>query len=144
MSNDVIKGMSYAHIAIAARDFDKSLAFYSALGMKIYTSWGEKTAAGDTRIALLDMGGGDLVELFAKPDLPADVGQGSPFLHFAFGVQNVDEAYRIALEAGAKPYKAPAEMPLASNPIRMTLRIAFVIGPSGEELEFFKTVVRTI
>lgn len=35
-------------------------------------------------------------------------------------------------------------MPLASNPIRMTLRIAFVIGPSGEELEFFKTVVRTI
>ena len=46
MSNDVIKGMSYAHIAIAARDFDKSLAFYSALGMKVYTSWGEKTAAG--------------------------------------------------------------------------------------------------
>ncbi len=144
MSNDIVKGLGYAHIAIAARDFDRSLTFYRALGMKVYTAWGEKTATGDSRIALLDMGGGDLVELFAKPDLPAAGGEGSPFLHFAFSVQNVDEAYRIALEAGAKPYKAPAEMPLASDPIRMTLRIAFVIGPSGEELEFFKTVVRTI
>ncbi len=143
MSNDIIKGLGYAHIAIAAKDFDKSLAFYKALGMKVYTSWGEKSASADTRIALLDMGDGSLVELFAKPELAGD-GAGSPYLHFAFAVQNVEEAYRIALEAGATPYKAPAELPLDSNPIRMTLRIAFVKGPSGEELEFFKTVVRTI
>ncbi len=143
MSNNIIKGLGYAHIAIAAKDFDKSLAFYQALGMRVYTAWGEKTAVADSRIALLDMGDGSLVELFAKPDL-AGSGDGSPYLHFAFSVQNVDEAYRIALEAGATPYKAPAEMPLDSHPLRMTLRIAFVKGPSGEELEFFKTVVRTI
>ncbi len=142
MSNDIIKGLGYAHIAIAARDFDKSLAFYRALGMKVYTQWGEKTSTADTRIALLDMGSGSLVELFAKPELP-EAGA-SPFLHFAFSVQNVDEAYRIALEAGAEPCKAPAELPLDSNPLRLTLRVAFVKGPSGEELEFFKMVVRTI
>ncbi len=143
MSNDIIKGLGYAHIAIAAKDFDKSLLFYKALGLKVYTQWGEKTADNDSRIALLDMGDGSLVELFAKPDLSGN-GTGNPYLHFAFAVQNVDEAYRVAVEAGATPYKAPAEMPLDSHPLRMTLRVAFVKGPSGEELEFFKMVVRTI
>ena len=144
MSNDIIKGLVYAHMAIAAKDFDKSLTFYKALGMKVYTQWGE----GDSRIALLDTGNGDLVELFAQPDLNTDKmatpADGNPFLHFAFSAQNVDEAYRIALEAGATPLKPPMEMPLKSHPVCLTLRIAFVKGPSGEELEFFKTVVRTI
>ena len=144
MSNDTIKGLGYAHMAIAAKDFDKSLAFYQALGLKVYTQWGE----GDTRIALLDMGDGSLIELFAKPALNtaqiAGVTEGNPFLHFAFSAQNVDEAYRIALEAGATPLKPPYEVPLDSHPLRLTLRVAFVIGPSGEELEFFKTVVKTI
>ena len=144
MSNDTIKGLGYAHMAIAAKDFDKSLAFYQALGLKVYTQWG----TGDTRIALLDMGDGSLIELFAKPALNtaqiAGVTEGNPFLHFAFSAQNVDEAYRIALEAGATPLKPPYEVPLDSHPLRLTLRVAFVIGPSGEELEFFKTVVKTI
>jgi hypothetical protein len=94
------------------------------------------------------MGDGSLVELFAKPALNTDkvagLEDGNPFLHFAFSAQNVDEAYRIALEAGATPLKPPAEVPLPSSPLRLTLRIAFVKGPSGEELEFFKTVVKTI
>lgn len=144
MANDIIKGLGYAHIAIAAKDFDKSLAFYQALGLHVYTQWGQKTADTDTRIALLDMGDGSLVELFAKPGMDVDVTPVSPYLHFAFSVQNVDEAYRIALEAGATPLKPPAEMPLDSSPLRMTLRVAFVKGPSGEELEFFKMIVRTI
>ena len=144
MSNDIIKGLGYAHMAIAAKDFDKSMTFYKALGMKVYTQWGE----GDSRIALLDTGNGDLIELFAKPDLNTDkvatTADGNPFLHFAFSTQNVDEAYRIALEAGATPLKPPAELPLKAHPICLTLRIAFVKGPSGEELEFFKTVVKPI
>ncbi len=143
MSNQTLRGLGYAHIAIAAKDFDKSLAFYEALGLKRYTAWGEKTAVSDARIALLDMGDGSLVELFAKPDLTGERA-GSPYLHFAFAVQNVDEAYRVALAAGAVPVSAPAEMPLDSHPISLTLRVAFVKGPSGEELEFFKTVVPTI
>ncbi len=143
MANEIIKGLGYAHIAIAAKDFDRSLAFYKALGLKLHTQWGQKTETADTRIALLDMGDGSLVELFARPTLEGD-GVGSPYLHFAFSVQNVDEAYRIAVEAGATPYKPPYEAPLDSHPIRMTLRVAFVKGPSGEELEFFKTVVKTI
>ncbi len=144
MANEIIKGLGYAHVAIAAKDFEKSLAFYRALGLRIYTQWGQKTADSDTRIALLDMGDGSLVELFAKPGMDVEETSASPYLHFAFSAQNVDEAYRIALEAGATPLKPPVEMPLDSNPLRMTLRVAFVKGPSGEELEFFKMIVRTI
>lgn len=139
MANQKIKGMGYAHMAIAAKNFDKSLAFYQALGLTVYTAWG----TGDSRIALLDIGDGSLVELFAKPDLQGD-GTGSPFLHYAFSAQNVDEAYRIAVAAGATPLKPPADMPLEAHPRALTLRVAFVQGPSGEELEFFKTVVKTI
>ena len=40
MSNTIIKGLGYAHMAIAAKDFDKSLAFYKALGLTVYTQWG--------------------------------------------------------------------------------------------------------
>ena len=94
------------------------------------------------------MGDGSLVELFAKPALNTDKTatpeDGNPFLHFAFSAQNVDEAYCIALEAGAQSVKPPYEVPLDSQPLRLTLRVAFVKGPSGEELEFFKTVVKTI
>ena len=135
MANTVIKDMGFSHMAIGARDFEKSLAFYEALGLKLYTQWGQP----GRRIALLDIGDGGKVELFEKPD--ADMSGQNSFIHFAFAVQNVAEAYEIALRAGAQAVKAPAEMPLDSRPNRITLRVAFVKGPSGEELEFFKQIV---
>ena len=56
----------------------------------------------------------------------------------AFAVENVDEAYERALAAGAKPLIAPKDMPLESSPKRITLRLAFVEGPDGEQIEFCK------
>lgn len=138
MANEIIKGMGFSHVAVAAKDFDKSFAFYQRLGLKLYTQWGE----GDDRIALLDMGDGGKMEIFARPH--REDGNGTPWVHFAFAVQNVDEAYRMALEAGATPVTPPTEMPLDSHPLRITLRVAFVKGPDGEELEFFKQIIRQI
>lgn len=142
MSNNIIKGLGYAHIAIASYDFEKSLAFYKALGMTVYTEWGE----GDKHIALLDMGEGALVELFSKPALnsekSAGLEDGAQFMHFAFSAEDVDAAYETALNAGATPLIAPKDAPLASHPVPLTLRVAFVKGPCGEELEFFKATVR--
>ena len=48
MANEIIKGMGFHHMALYVSDFDKSLAFYQKLGMKVYTAWGQ----GDSRIAL--------------------------------------------------------------------------------------------
>lgn len=142
MANNIIKGLGYAHIAVASNDFDKSLAFYQALGMTVYTEWGE----GDKHIALLDMGNGALLELFCKPALntekSAGLEDGAQFMHFAFSADDVDEAYRVALAAGATSLIAPKDAPLDSHPVPLTLRVAFVKGPCGEELEFFKATVR--
>ena len=126
MSNSIVKGLGFAHIAIASNDFERSLAFYKALGMTVYTEWGE----------------GAYVELFSKSTLntekSAGLEDGAQFMHFAFSVEDVDEAYRVALAAGAAPLIAPKDAPLASHPVPLTLRVAFVKGPCGEELEFFK------
>ena len=52
MASEIIKGMGFHHMALYVSDFDKSLAFYQKLGMKVYTAWGQ----GSERIALLDTG----------------------------------------------------------------------------------------
>ena len=133
MANRVIKGMRYAHMALAVRDLERSLAFYRALGMTPYVTWGE----GRERIALLDLGDGSKLELFAK----GEGGEDAKWLHLAFAVENVEEAYRTALAAGATAVTPPTDMPLDSSPRRITLRVAFVKGPDGEELEFCKEKV---
>ncbi len=128
----LIKGIRYAHVAIVAKDFEKSLAFYKALGFTPYVTWGE----GKGKIMLLDIGDGSKLELFAKgSDEYSTMGK---WLHVAFAVENVDEAYALALSAGAKPLIPPKDMPLESSPKRITLRLAFVEGPDGEQIEFCK------
>ncbi|MBE6598416.1 MAG: VOC family protein [Ruminococcaceae bacterium] len=133
MANETIKGMGFHHIALKAADFDASYKFYTdGLGLKLYTAWGE----GDSRAAMLDLGDGGILELFAGG---TGEDQSNPrFFHFAMKVDDVDAAYETALKAGAKPKSAPVVVPVDSAPVKVTLNCAFVYGPDGEELEFFK------
>lgn len=132
MDTSPIKGIRYAHAAIVAKDFDRSLQFYRALGFTPYVSWGE----GTKKIMLLDIGNGEKLELFAKgSDEYSPMGK---WLHVAFAVENVEAAYERALAAGAKSLIPPKEMPLESEPFRITLQVAFVEGPDGEQIEFCK------
>ena len=130
--NTIIPGMGFHHVALRCSDLDASIAFYEKLGMKFYTAWGE----GDGRIAMLDFGDGDILELFAggNTNPTAD----AKYIHFALKVDDVDAAYRTALEAGAKPKSEPKVVPLASAPVKLTLNCGFVYGPDGEEVEFFR------
>lgn len=132
MANEIIKGMGFHHIALKAVDFDTSVKFYTALGMKFYTQWGE----GDGRIAMFDLGDGGILELFAG----GKEGENTNYIHFALKVDDVDAAYDTAIAAGAKPKSAPKVVPLDSAPVKLTLNCGFVYGPSGEELEFFRIV----
>lgn len=134
MANEIIKGMGVHHIALKAVDFDAALKFYTeGLGMKFYTSWGE----GDNKIAMLDIGDGVILELFAGGSADMHPAQ---YIHFAMKVDDVDAAYETALKAGAKPKSAPNVVPVNSAPVKLTLNCAFVYGPSGEELEFFRVL----
>ncbi len=132
MANEIIKGMGFHHIALKAVDFEASLKFYEALGMKFYTQWCE----GDGRIAMLDLGDGGILELFAG----GAEGANTNYIHFAMKVDDVDAAYATAIAAGAKPKSEPKVVPLNSAPVKLTLNCGFVYGPSGEELEFFRIV----
>ena len=122
MANEIVSGMGFHHVALKAHNFDASLKFFTeGLGMKFFTMWGE--------------GDGSILELFAGG--PEEAGEGR-YIHYAMKVDDVDAAYNTAMAAGAKPKTAPKVVPLDSHPVKLTLNCAFVYGPSGEELEFFK------
>ena len=133
MSNDIIKGLGFHHIALKANDFEKSVKFYKALGMKEIVGWGKD----ENSVVMLDMGDGSRIEIFAGESDEKFPREGK-YLHFAMKCDDVDAAYLTALAAGAKPYKEPQTVDLDSHPEKISIRMAFVLGPSGEELEFFK------
>lgn len=135
MANNVIKGLGSHHIALKSNNFDESVRFYTALGMTPIVGWGE----GNEKVQMFDIGDGTRLELFAggnDTDFPAE----GKYMHFALCCDDVDAAYALALSVGAKSFKEPKTVPLDSTPEKISIRIAFVLGPSGEQLEFFKQV----
>ncbi len=131
--NTKIPGLGVAHLALVAKDFEKSYKFYTeGLGMTPYLAWGE----GEKHIQMLKFGGGSgILELFACGN---DEPNNGKYTHFAYAVEDVDAAYATAIAAGAKSKIAPKSVALDSEPEKVTIRIAFVYGPDEEELEFFK------
>ena len=134
MMNDTIKGMGFHHAALNCKDFDKSIAFYLSLGCKVKVAWGE----GASRAAMLDLGDGGCIELFAggidaKTESKTQSGE---WFHLALSSDDPDAAYAAAIEAGAKEKTAPFDTVIGSQPPK-PIRIAFVYGPDGEVIEFF-------
>ena len=120
------------HIALkacGAADFEKLLSFYhEILGMPIVRTWGE----GDTAAAMVDTGAG-MLELFASGvDYP---GQGT-IRHMAFAVSDVDACVEAVRLAGYQITIEPKDIVIESQP-PYPARIAFCIGPVGEQVEFF-------
>ena len=124
----------FHHIGLKYSDLQRSLDFYRALGLTELTRWGE---VGD-EIVMLAMSDGGIIELL--PSRGEDFVSNGKWIHFAIKVDDVSEAYNNALKAGAAPLIAPKVVPLDSKPEKMSINIAFVKGPNGEELEFFKIV----
>jgi len=134
MANEIIAGMGFHHIGLKAKDLEKSLRFYKALGMKEIVRWGE----GEKEIVMLDLGDGGRIELFANGG--DEFSENGKWVHFAVAVDDVDAAYELALANGALPHIAPKTVPLDSRPEKISIHIAFVKGPDGEQVEFFKQV----
>ena len=124
----------FHHIGLKYDDLDRSLEFYKAIGLREVVRWGD---AGD-EIVMMAMADGGIIELL--PCRGATFSESGKWIHFAIKVDDVEAAYRTALDAGAVSLIAPKVVPLNSKPERMSINIAFVKGPNGEELEFFKVV----
>ena len=135
-TNRVLSGAGFHHIALRARDFEKSLDFYTnSLGFPVAHQWGE----GEGRIALLDMGDGNYVELFAsRPDQnpdPAATPPAWPYFHLAIRSNNVDADIDRVRGLGCTITVEPKSVDLGNPP--KTIRVGFFLGPDGEVLEFF-------
>lgn len=120
------------HIALKAcgvEAFEKTLDFYKGiLGLPEIKRWGEGEGVG----VMLDTGAGYL-EIFANgEDCP---GQGS-LRHMALAAEDVDVCIEAVRAAGYQVTMEPKDIVIASNP-PYPARIAFCIGPVGEEVEFF-------
>lgn len=124
--------MGFHHIALKCKNIEKSLTMYRALGMTEVVRWGE----GERLIVMLDVGDGGRIELFANGS--DEFAENGKWQHFALCVDNVDEAYAHAIAAGFEPLVLPKVVPLESSPEKIAINVAFVKGPDGEQLEFFR------
>jgi glyoxylase I family protein len=134
MANKKIPNAGVHHLALASADFDKSVKFYTeGLGFEKVAEWGEGTG----RAVLLDIGNGSHFEIFANGTKNEE--KDVKFVHFAFATSNPDIAYENALKAGAVSHTEPKSVDIPATPV-LPVRIAFVKGPDGEVLEFFKVL----
>lgn len=126
-----IKGVH--HIALKAKgteEYNRLFSFYhDILALPLVRTWGEGEDIG----AMLDTGAG-LLELFANAE--NEPGQGA-IRHMAFDVTDTDACVEAVRKAGYEITMEPVDIVIASNP-PYPARIAFCIGPVGEEVEFFQ------
>ena len=133
-TNNKVPGAGSHHIALSSARFDESIRFYTeGLGMKPVAFWGE----GEGRSALLDIGDGSHVEIFANGT--SEASKTERFVHFAIRTSDPDAAFSNALAAGAREKMPPATLSIPAVP-PMPVRIAFVFGPDDEVIEFFQTL----
>lgn len=122
----------FHHLALKARDIEKSVAFYrDGLGLGEKRRWGE----GDGRAAMLDAGGGNILEIFAGGAGPRPDGV---LVHVAFRTADCDGMLSRARAAGAEVTREPNSVQLPGAP-PAAVRIAFCKGPDGELIEFFQS-----
>ena len=126
----LIKGTHHISIkACGKAAFDETVRFYhEILGMPFIRTWGEGDASG----AMLDTGN-SIMELSAAGD---DNKKSGSIRHFALATDNVDLVVERVRAAGYPITVEPKDVCIASQP-PFPIRIAFCVGPCGEEVEFF-------
>lgn len=130
--NKAVKG--FHHIALIASDIEKTVEFYKALGLTEKVRWGD----GDGRAIMLDLGDGGCIEIFAGGEKRERVN--AHWLHLAIASDNVDLAYETAVKAGAAPHRPPKTVSPDGAVPKIEMRVAFVLGPDGELIEFFDEI----
>ena len=122
----LIKGVHHVCMkCVTAEQFAEVQRFYGEiLGLPKVREWD---------VGLMYDLGGVLLEIFSNgtADLPQGVWQ-----HIALATEDVDGCVKAVSEAGYKITMAPKDIVVASQP-PVPARIAFCIGPMGEEIEFF-------
>ncbi len=141
-----VKGL--AHVAIQARDYQATIAFYTeVLGFKRGHHWSLPSFRIQEASMLISPDQRTCLEIFDNDAvIPAqgkkaaseeDIADGA-LLHLAFYVDNVDEIYQKALVHGARTFVEPNQLTLGEPPLVVTN--ALVHSPNGEVIEFIEDV----
>ena len=127
----LIQGIHHVALkCVGTREFETTVSFYrDVLGLDVIRSWGEGERAG----IMLSAGGG-LIEIFANGSERLEQGA---VRHFALATGDVDACVTAVRQAGYAVTVEPKEIVIGSVP-PFPARVAFCIGPVGEEIEFFQ------
>ena len=127
---NLVKGIHHVALKCSSmEEFEKTKEFYGTiLGLSEVRSWGEGTHAG----IMFDTGSG-FVEIFA--DGARRLEQGA-VRHFALATDDPDACIQAVRDAGYEITVEPNDIVIPSE-VAFPVRIAFCIGPVGEEIEFF-------
>ncbi len=127
------------HVALRARDFDRSVRFYTeALGLGEPYLWNAPPHV--SRAAFIPTGGGGWIELFALPpdcESPAADEQQGGMAHLAIAYDDVQAAFDRVVAAGAAALEPPSTRTLQGDPPKQAT-LAFVLGPDNELIEIYR------
>lgn len=122
--------MDLLHTAIWVSDVEQSVDFYEALGLERQWSF-ELDGVENVYVGNDD---GEM-QLRYDPDRePPETPDREDFDHIGFGVDDTDEMYETAIEAGATTVLEPTEIS------KVDLYVAFVEDPDGYVLELIEEV----
>lgn len=127
----LIKGIHHAALKCAdLKKFEETVHFYrDVLGLPVLRRWGN----GEKEGIMFDTGNG-LIEIFASGSTGRTTGSVN---HFALATDDTDACIAAVRKAGYTIAVEPKDITIASQP-PLPARIAFAVGPCGEEIEFFQ------
>lgn len=109
--------------------FERTVAFYrDTLGLSVVRGWGE----GEKQAIMLDTGN-SILEISVNAGGKTETGS---IHHFALTTADVDACVKAVRDAGYSITIEPKDIPIQAESV-YPIRMAFCIGPVGEEIEFF-------
>jgi lactoylglutathione lyase len=124
--------MKLAHVAICVSDLDQAMGFYEELGFEETHRF---TLNGVENVYLGRPGTDGDLQLRYDPDRTTPIAPSrADHDHIAFTVEDVEETFRTALDAGGAAVLEPTKIDPANA------YAAFVEDPEGYTLEFYHGV----
>lgn len=122
----MITGIHHVSMKCATpEEFARAKAFYlEALGLTVHREWPQGV--------MMDTGAG-LIEIFCNG---AGIREKGAVRHFALATDDVDGCVEKARRAGCPILIEPKDLVFDSQP-PIHARMAFCLGPLGEQIEFF-------
>ena len=125
----MITGAYFHHTSLRARNYDRALAFYQALGLSLYVEWNEESG----RCCFLKADDQTFLEI---KEYLGEVKSPGILQHICFHSDDVDAFCAAAVANGARIRRAPLELPLPCSPKPIEkVRLCHLYGPNDEEIE---------